>query len=90
MLFKTMSDFFVHFLIQQQINVTLRDNSAFMCFSAAPAIPLLYFVAPCFFFCPGQMRERRGCVQSSAGDLCCAQGLLSGVVPKGTLNYHCG
>lgn len=47
MLFKSMSDFFVLFLIQQQINVTLRDNSAFMCFSAAPAFPLLYFIAPC-------------------------------------------
>lgn len=31
------------------------------------------------------MWGRRGCVQSCAGDLWCAQGLLSGVVPEGTL-----
>lgn len=38
----------LQFLIQQQINVTLRDNGAFMCFSAAPVFPLLYFISPCF------------------------------------------
>lgn len=31
------------------------------------------------------MQGRRGCVQGSAGDLWYAQGLLSGVVPGGTL-----